>query len=145
MSFENHSLNSSCESNSVGMMKWSRAHSSAMLFWMGVPVRRRRLRQLKPNSTFQRRLRASEGHTTHHSQHHTSFPSPSPSPPPNQPVTALDGLSLVQDHVLPLDALEVLGVSDHKLVAGDEDVERSLTPREELLQHKVEGATGEVG
>lgn len=27
MSFENHSLNSSCESNSVGIMKWSKAHS----------------------------------------------------------------------------------------------------------------------
>jgi len=27
MSFENHSLNSSCESNIVGMMKWSNAHN----------------------------------------------------------------------------------------------------------------------
>ena len=27
-----------------------------MVFWMGVPVRRRRLRQLKERRTFQRRL-----------------------------------------------------------------------------------------
>ena len=38
------------------MMKWRRAHSSCMLFWMGVPVRSRRLRQWNPSSDFHREL-----------------------------------------------------------------------------------------
>ena len=38
MSFENYSLNSSCESNKVGMMKWRSAQSSAIEFWIGVPL-----------------------------------------------------------------------------------------------------------
>lgn len=37
-------------------MKWRRAHSSAILFCIGVPVRRRRLRQLKLSRVFQRIL-----------------------------------------------------------------------------------------
>jgi len=32
MSLENHSANSACESNSVGMMKWRSAQSSCMVF-----------------------------------------------------------------------------------------------------------------
>ena len=82
MSFENHSLNSSCESNSVGIMKWSKAHScqweqakavrkntqktkssalqitqtSAILFWMGVPVKRSLFLHKKPRRIFQRTL-----------------------------------------------------------------------------------------
>lgn len=56
MSLENHSLNSSCESKSEGMMKWRRAQSSCIEFWMGVPVRRSRLRQRKPRRVFQRAL-----------------------------------------------------------------------------------------
>lgn len=57
--FENHSLNCSWLSNKVGIMKWRRAHSSAILFWIGVPVRRRRLRQLKLSRVFQRILQQS--------------------------------------------------------------------------------------
>lgn len=82
MSFENHSLNSSCESNNVGIMKWSKAHScqweqakavrkntqkttssalkitqtSAILFWMGVPVKRSLFLHKKPRRIFQRTL-----------------------------------------------------------------------------------------
>lgn len=41
----------------------------------------------------------------------------------NGPGRALDGLCLVQDHVVPADALEVLDVLDDELVAGDDDVE----------------------
>ena len=39
------------------------------------------------------------------------------------PGRALDGLGLVQDHVVPADALEVLDVLDDELVAGDHHVE----------------------
>jgi len=38
MSLENQSVKSEKESKSSGMMKWSSAHSSAMLFWIGVPA-----------------------------------------------------------------------------------------------------------
>ena len=57
ISLENHSLNSSCESKRVGMMKCSRAHSSAMLFWMGVPLSSNLFRQLNPKRSFQRTLK----------------------------------------------------------------------------------------
>lgn len=50
--FENHSLNWSWLSNNIGMMKCSRAHNSAMLFWIGVPVRSNRFRQLKLRRVF---------------------------------------------------------------------------------------------
>ena len=68
MSFENHSLNSSWESNKVGMMKCNNAHSSkgqnqvdgglvpCMVFWIGVPVSKRRFRQCKPSKIFHREL-----------------------------------------------------------------------------------------
>lgn len=56
MSFENHSLNSSWLSKSVGMMKWRRAHSSAIEFCMGVPDNSNLLRQLNPSSSFHRIL-----------------------------------------------------------------------------------------
>ena len=48
MSFENHSVKSEKESKSSGMMKCSSAHNSAIEFWIGVPVRSKRLRQLNP-------------------------------------------------------------------------------------------------
>ena len=51
----------------------------------------------------------------------------------HSPVATLDSLGLVQDHILPLDALEVLDVLYHKLVAGDEDMERSILVVQELL------------
>ena len=54
MSLLNHSANSSCESKSAGMMKWRSAQSSVIEFWIGVPVRRSRLRQLNPSSVFHR-------------------------------------------------------------------------------------------
>lgn len=50
--FENHSLNWSWLSNNIGMMKCSKAHNSAMLFWIGVPVRSNRFRQLKLRRVF---------------------------------------------------------------------------------------------
>lgn len=50
--FENHSLNWSWLSNNIGMIKCSRAHNSAMLFWIGVPVRSNRFRQLKLRRVF---------------------------------------------------------------------------------------------
>ena len=37
MSLANHSAKLSWESNSLGMMKWRRAQSSLMVFWIGVP------------------------------------------------------------------------------------------------------------
>lgn len=74
ISLENHSLNSSCESNKLGMMKCSSAQSSVVIydqsgkawrwrifspcmeFWIGVPVRRRRFLQWKPSRVFHRTL-----------------------------------------------------------------------------------------
>ena len=56
ISFENQSLNSSWESNNVGMTKWSNDHSSAIEFWIGVPDRRSRFRHLNSRSIFQRWL-----------------------------------------------------------------------------------------
>lgn len=50
--FENHSLNCSWLSNKVGIIKCKRAHSSAILFWIGVPVSSNRFRQLKLSSVF---------------------------------------------------------------------------------------------
>lgn len=87
MSLENHSLNSSWESNSVGMMKCSRAHSwetaithglqhfcrvhmlaqtrthmqtlltSAMVFWIGVPVSSSLFRHWNCSRIFHRTLK----------------------------------------------------------------------------------------
>ena len=54
MSLENHSLNSSCESKRLGIIKCKSAQSSCIEFWTGVPVSSRRLRQWKPSSVFQR-------------------------------------------------------------------------------------------
>jgi hypothetical protein len=54
--FENHSLNCSWLSNSVGMMKCRSAHNSAILFCIGVPVRSKRFLQLKLSNVFQRWL-----------------------------------------------------------------------------------------
>ena len=48
------------------------------------------------------------------------------------PGRALDGLCLVQDHVVPADALEVLDVLDDELVAGDDDVERCFLRVDQL-------------
>lgn len=42
------------------------------------------------------------------------------------PAAALQGLGLIQNHVLPFDPLEVLDVLDHQLVAGDHHVERGI-------------------
>jgi hypothetical protein len=53
---ENHSLNCSWLSNKVGMIKWSRAHNSAMLFCIGVPVRSKQFLQLKLSKVFHRML-----------------------------------------------------------------------------------------
>ena len=50
--FENHSLNCSWLSKRVGIIKCKRAHSSAMLFWMGVPVKSNLFRHLKLSSVF---------------------------------------------------------------------------------------------
>lgn len=43
---------------------------------------------------------------------------------------ALDGRSLVQDHVLPLDTAEALHTVRYRLVAGDEKEERSTLPEQ---------------
>jgi hypothetical protein len=57
------------------------------------------------------------------------------------PGDALDGLCLVQHHVVPLDAVEVLGVGDDELVRRDHHVERRrlrvvrVLARPELAQH----------
>ena len=56
MSFENHSWNYSWLSKSLGMIKWSKAHNSAIEFWIGVPVKSSRLRVLNSKSTFHLRL-----------------------------------------------------------------------------------------
>ena len=45
----------------------------------------------------------------------------------------LDILSLIEDHVLPLDTLEVLLILGDELVAGDQDVERSVLVIANLL------------
>lgn len=42
------------------------------------------------------------------------------------PGAALQRLRLIQNHVLPLDSLEVLDVLDHQLVACDHHVERCV-------------------
>lgn len=39
------------------------------------------------------------------------------------PGAAFQGLGLIQNHVLPLDPLEVFDVLDHQLVAGDNHME----------------------
>ena len=49
------------------------------------------------------------------------------------PGTALDGLRLVQYHVVPLDTLKVLDVLDDQLVAGNQDVELTVYGVEEML------------
>jgi hypothetical protein len=49
---------------------------------------------------------------------------------PSRTRRTLDGLRLVQDHVLPLDALEVHRVRDDKVVAGNDDVETRV-----LVEH----------
>lgn len=62
--FENHSLNCSWLSNRVGIIKCKRAHSSAMLFWIGVPVSSKRFRHLKLSSVFHRILWNKKEETT---------------------------------------------------------------------------------
>ena len=42
---------------------------------------------------------------------------------PSRARRTFDSLSLIQDHVLPLDALEVHGIGDDKVVACDDDME----------------------
>jgi hypothetical protein len=51
----------------------------------------------------------------------------------DRPAAAFDGLRFVQDHVLPLDPLEVLDVLDDELVAGDDNVEGCFLRMETLL------------
>ena len=45
----------------------------------------------------------------------------------------LDILSLVENHILPLDTLEVLLILGDELVAGNQDVERSVLVITDLL------------
>lgn len=49
------------------------------------------------------------------------------------PAATLDGLSLIQYHVLPLDSLEVPDILYHQLVAGDEDMEWGILLVQQLL------------
>lgn len=49
------------------------------------------------------------------------------------PAATLDSLSLVKDHVLPLDSLEVLDILDHQLVTGDEHMKGGILLVEQLL------------
>ena len=59
------------------------------------------------------------------------------------PGAALQRLRLIQDHVLPLDSLEVLDVLDHQLVACDHHVERCvLCVKGFLLKHRQTHNTG---
>ena len=44
----------------------------------------------------------------------------------SSPGATLDGLRLVQDHVLPFDSLEVLDVLDDELIGRDDNVERGV-------------------
>lgn len=50
----NHSWNEACESKSWGMIKCKRAHSSAIEFWIGVPVSSNRFLERNPRSVFHR-------------------------------------------------------------------------------------------
>lgn len=58
ISLENHSLNSLCESNIEGIIKCNKAHNSAILFWIGVPLNSNRFRQLNPSSIFHLTLKS---------------------------------------------------------------------------------------
>lgn len=49
------------------------------------------------------------------------------------PGAALQRLGLIQDHVLPLDPLEILDVLHHQLVARDHHVERRVLGVERFL------------
>lgn len=49
------------------------------------------------------------------------------------PACALDCLSLVEDHVLPFNSIEILVVGDDELVARDDNVEGSFF-RVEILR-----------
>lgn len=53
------------------------------------------------------------------------------------PGAALQCLGLIQDHVLPLDPLEILDVLHHQLVARDHHVERRVLGVERFLRTKT--------
>jgi len=91
------------------------------------------LQQDLPANT-ENKWRDAETHfsTGHVAQHNTTQ---HPDPPTQSlggggrervPGAALERLRLIQDHVLPLDPLEVLHVLHHQLVAGDDHVERRV-------------------
>ena len=61
------------------------------------------------------------------------------------PGAALDSLCLIQDHVMPLDTLEVFNVLDDKLVAGDEDVELTVHCMKEMLTPELTQDTTLLG
>lgn len=57
------------------------------------------------------------------------------------PGAAFQRLGLVQDHVLPLDPLEVLDILDHQLVACDHHMERCVLGVEGFLHTQGESHT----
>ena len=107
-------------------------HTSCMVFWMGVPVSRSRFLHLKPSRIFQRTLSEQNatktGYTDVKRQISTCIPACKTSTSQvaiiRSPSGTLDGLCLVQNHVVPENAREVLDVLNHQLVAGDDDVKR---------------------
>lgn len=102
MSRENHSLNSSWLSNSEGMMKWSSAHSSGSVKvdWLSGDWNQggRTARELTVHRVLDRR--SGEEQSVPAVEAEEGLPSGRR--------RALDCLGLVEDHVLPLDTLEVL-------------------------------------
>lgn len=60
------------------------------------------------------------------------------------PGAALQCLGLIQDHVLPLDPLEVLDVLHHQLVACDHHMERRVLGVERFLltNRRTQAVTG---
>ncbi|KAI3479290.1 hypothetical protein L1887_58721 [Cichorium endivia] len=104
MSLENHSLNSSCESKSEGMIKWSSAQSSCTRVLHGRAREQQAVSAMKPSSVFHRIL-----------------------------LDDLMACASSRINVLPLDALEVLFVRDDELIARDQDVERRIAVVRDLL------------
>ena len=111
MSFENHSLNSSCESNRLGIMKCNSAQSSVR----DVRVRVEAQQCSKRN---QRTLHVVLNRGSSQQQPITAV-----KPKQRLPTHAggiLDVLSLIENHILPLDTLEVLLILSDELVAGNQ-------------------------
>jgi len=116
MSFENHSLNSSWESNRLGMMKCSSAQSSVQ----EVQVRSRNLLEQSSQHTLHVVLNWGSG------QQQPVPAMESKQRLPTDTGRVLNVLSLVENHILPLDTLEVLLILGDELVTGNQDVERSV-------------------